>query len=147
MRREVLCQPRDAYTVRREVAAMRQKMWESLASKNAKVFNLKRDPGGITDIEFMVQYLILVHAHQYPELVRWSDNIRQLESLHKVGLLSSDQADSLADIYRSLRDEIHRHSLQELEAVVEVEQFMREREYVQHQWAKLFNRPTDLTRD
>ena len=147
VRREVLCQPRDADTVRREVAAMRQKMWESLASKNAKVFNLKRDPGGITDIEFMVQYLILVHAHQYPELVRWSDNIRQLESLHKVGLLSSDQADSLADIYRSLRDEIHRHSLQELEAVVEVEQFMREREYVQHQWAKLFNRPTDLTRD
>ena len=87
----------------------------------------------------MVQYLILANAHEYPELVHWSDNIRQLESLKKAELLSADQADMLADIYRTLRDQIHTLSLQELEAIVPVERFTREREYVRQTWCELMS--------
>jgi glutamate-ammonia-ligase adenylyltransferase len=113
---------------------MRKKMWDTLGTHSDKVFNLKKDPGGITDIEFMVQYLILANAHAHPELIQWSDNIRQLESLQQVGLVSSEQADTLADIYRTLRDEIHARSLQELDSKVPISQFAKEREYVQHAW-------------
>ncbi|MEB4590775.1 bifunctional [glutamate--ammonia ligase]-adenylyl-L-tyrosine phosphorylase/[glutamate--ammonia-ligase] adenylyltransferase [Candidatus Thiothrix sp. Deng01] len=139
IRRDILCRPRDRDALRQEVAAMRQKMWESQGSKNPTVFNLKKDPGGITDIEFMVQYLILAHAQEYPELVRWSDNVRQLESLREAGLLAVGKAEALADIYRTLRDRIHALSLQEEQAVVPAEQFAPEREYVREAWAALIN--------
>jgi glutamate-ammonia-ligase adenylyltransferase len=133
-RRQILCQVRDQAELRREVIEMRKKMWDTLGTHSDKLFNLKKDPGGITDIEFMVQYLILANAHAHPELIQWSDNIRQLESLQQVGLVSSEQADTLADIYRTLRDEIHARSLQELDSKVPINQFAKEREYVQHAW-------------
>jgi glutamate-ammonia-ligase adenylyltransferase len=118
VRHDILCQPRDKAELRKQVITMRQKMWESMGSKDPAVFNLKKDPGGVTDIEFIVQFLILAHAHEYPELVRWSDNIRQLESLQVAGILPADTADMLADAYRTLRDRIHELALQEQEAKV-----------------------------
>ncbi|WP_228291590.1 bifunctional [glutamate--ammonia ligase]-adenylyl-L-tyrosine phosphorylase/[glutamate--ammonia-ligase] adenylyltransferase [Thiothrix litoralis] len=134
VRHAVLCQPRDKAALRKEVSTMRQKMWESVGSKDASVFNLKKDPGGITDIEFIVQFLILAHAHEHPQLVRWSDNIRQLKSLHQAGILPEVQAEALADAYRSLRDRLHELALQEQGATVEAGQFARERAVVQAAW-------------
>ncbi|QTR53609.1 bifunctional [glutamate--ammonia ligase]-adenylyl-L-tyrosine phosphorylase/[glutamate--ammonia-ligase] adenylyltransferase [Thiothrix unzii] len=134
VRHDILCQPRDRAELRKQVIAMRQKMWESMASKDSSIFNLKKDPGGVTDIEFIVQFLILAHAHEHPELVRWSDNIRQLESLQGAGILPADTAVMLADAYRTLRDRIHELSLQEQDAVVEAGQFVREREAVRAAW-------------
>lgn len=134
VRHEILCQPRDRAELRKQVIAMRQKMWESMASKDSSIFNLKKDPGGVTDIEFIVQFLILAHAHEHPELVRWSDNIRQLESLQGAGILPADTAVMLADAYRTLRDRIHELALQEQDAVVEAGQFVREREAVRAAW-------------
>ncbi|MDD5393639.1 MAG: bifunctional [glutamate--ammonia ligase]-adenylyl-L-tyrosine phosphorylase/[glutamate--ammonia-ligase] adenylyltransferase [Thiothrix sp.] len=137
VRRDILCQPRDKAELRKQVITMRQKMWDSLGSKHNSSFNLKKDPGGVTDIEFIVQFLILAHAHDHPELVRWSDNIRQLESLQQVGILPAETAETLADIYRSLRDHIHALSLQEQEAKVEPGAFVREREFIRTAWVDL----------
>lgn len=134
VRHEILCQPRDRAELRKQVIVMRQKMWDSMASKDSSIFNLKKDPGGVTDIEFIVQFLILAHAHEHPELVRWSDNIRQLESLQGAGILPADTAVMLADAYRTLRDRIHELALQEQDAVVEAGQFVREREAVRAAW-------------
>lgn len=134
VRHEILCQPRDRAELRKQVIAMRQKMWESMASKDSSIFNLKKDPGGVTDIEFIVQFLILAHAHEHPKLVRWSDNIRQLESLQGAGILPADTAVILADAYRTLRDRIHELSLQEQKAVVDAGQLVREREAVRAAW-------------
>jgi glutamate-ammonia-ligase adenylyltransferase len=136
IRRNILCRPRDKAELRREVVSMRRKMWESLGSKDAAIFNLKKDPGGITDIEFMVQYLILANAHEYPALVRWTDNVRQLDSLQQAGILGAEQAEALADIYRALRDRIHALSLQEEEAKVPAELFAYERDYVRQTWVE-----------
>ena len=116
---------------------MRQKMWDSMGSKATGVFHLKKDAGGVTDIEFIVQFLILAHAHAYPELVRWSDNIRQLEALQHVGILPAATAELLADVYRLLRDRIHALALQEQEAVVDAGLFVRERAAVQAAWVTL----------
>lgn len=137
IRHDILCQSRDQAKLRKEVISMRQKMWESLGSKDTTIFNLKKDLGGITDIEFIVQFLIIAHAHESPDLVRWSDNIRQLESLQQAGILGAEQAETLADIYRTLRDRIHELSLQEEDAKVPAEQFAREREYVRQAWVEL----------
>lgn len=137
IRRDILCRPRNKAELRKEVISMRQKMWETLGSKKPDIFNLKKDPGGITDIEFIVQFLILAHAHQYPELVHWSDNIRQLDSLQQAGILTAEQAETLADIYRTLRDRIHELSLQEEEAKVAAEEFAHERDYVRQTWLEL----------
>lgn len=136
IRAEVLCQPRDVGVLCAEVVNMRQKMWDALGSKETGQFNLKKDPGGITDIEFIVQYLILAHAHQYPELVQWSDNIRQLDSLRECGLLAVAEAGRLQDIYRTLRNHAHKLALQELPAVVGEDAFAEERAYVRGVWVQ-----------
>lgn len=136
IRQAVLCQPRDLASLRREVLAMRQKMWDAHASKDPSVFHLKKDPGGITDIEFIVQFLVLAHAHTHPELVRWSDNIRQLQALETANILSPTEANALADIYRTLRDHTHHLALQEQGSSVPSSQFRAERDCVQQAWAK-----------
>ncbi len=141
LRRDILCQPRDLVVLRIEVINMRQKMWDALGSKQGSKatapFDLKKDPGGITDIEFMVQYLILAHAHRYPELVAWSDNIRQLDSLREAGLLTEAQAGRLQDIYRLLRDQVHKRDLQEAAVTVECTELAEARDYVRQCWSEL----------
>lgn len=136
IRHEILCQPRDTEQLRQEVVNMRQKMWDALASKDPKIFNVKKDPGGITDIEFIVQYLILAHAHQHPALVEWSDNIRQLDSLGHANVLSTAEVSRLQDIYRSLRNDTHKRALQEESSTISAEDFVEERDYIKAIWLK-----------
>lgn len=136
IRHEILCQPRDTEQLRQEVVKMRQKMWDALGSKDPKVFNVKKDPGGITDIEFIVQYLILAHAHRQPALVEWSDNIRQLDSLRNAHILPTEDVSQLQDIYRSLRNHTHKLALQEQPATVSADRFVEERDYVKAVWLK-----------
>jgi len=65
----------------------------------------------VTDIEFIVQYLVLREASNNPDLIRYSDNIRQLEALSKSEILAADDAEILADAYREYRRKIHRLAL------------------------------------
>ena len=65
--------------------------------------NLKNGLGGIGDIEFIVQYLVLRHAGRYPAVIRYSDNIRQLAALASVGLLDVQTAARLQGAYREFR--------------------------------------------
>ena len=138
MRQLVLCQPREHQALRTEVMSMREKMWQAqqdISGENIRLCNLKKDHGGITDIEFIVQYLILANSHHYPELIRWSDNIRQLESLRQHGLLSNTQENELATTYRTLRNQIHALALQEQKAIVPATKFKQERAVVRRYWA------------
>ncbi|WP_020559113.1 bifunctional [glutamate--ammonia ligase]-adenylyl-L-tyrosine phosphorylase/[glutamate--ammonia-ligase] adenylyltransferase [Thiofilum flexile] len=139
IRREVLCQKRDPEVVKQEVSAMRQKMWENFSSKYSNTFDIKKDPGGITDIEFIVQGLILMHAATCPKLVEWSDNVRQLESLQQCGILPPEEATQLADIYRAMRSCIHTRNLQAQDTKVPSEWFKQEREFVQATWRHYFS--------
>lgn len=102
---------------------------------------MKHGPGGVTDIEFMVQYLVLRHAHDHPALLRWTDNIRLLETLERLGLLSTEAAAALSDCYRSLRQRIHVLSLQQTEAVVAETELAAERAQVQAWWRRLLEEP------
>ncbi|MGO9444071.1 MAG: bifunctional [glutamate--ammonia ligase]-adenylyl-L-tyrosine phosphorylase/[glutamate--ammonia-ligase] adenylyltransferase [Thiobacillaceae bacterium] len=111
IRRTILTMPRDKRKLRAEVLAMRQKMHEGHPNHTG-LFDLKHDPGGIVDIEFCVQYMILAHARSYPGLLENSGNITLLKHCGDIGLIPSDLADASAAAYRDLRQRYHSATLQ-----------------------------------
>ncbi|MCX2778150.1 bifunctional [glutamate--ammonia ligase]-adenylyl-L-tyrosine phosphorylase/[glutamate--ammonia-ligase] adenylyltransferase [Microbulbifer thermotolerans] len=137
LRLELLCQPQDEKKLREEVVVMRDKMRAHLDKSNDQSFDLKQGRGGIVDIEFMVQYAALAWAHKAPSIVRYTDNIRILESLRDAGLMPAHQAGHLIDAYKAYRSEGHRLALQQLPGVVSGDQFTAERKTVQTNWRQL----------
>jgi glutamate-ammonia-ligase adenylyltransferase len=137
IRRDVLSRERDPIQLRREVREMRERMREELGSQESGAFHLKQDPGGIADIEFMVQYAVLAHAHRYPALLAYTDNIRQLDGLEEYGILSVTDATLLRDAYRDLRRHIHRLTLQEQPNLVPLAAVQSQREAVVRIWRQL----------
>ncbi|MDC0610665.1 bifunctional [glutamate--ammonia ligase]-adenylyl-L-tyrosine phosphorylase/[glutamate--ammonia-ligase] adenylyltransferase [Vibrio sp.] len=125
---------KDQDTLRDDVISMRNKMREHLSGKKPGRFMLKQDPGGITDIEFLAQYLVLKFSGQYPLLTHWSDNIRIFESLTQEGVLKKEQTEKLIAAYTSMRDQIHRRNLLGLDADVSDDKFVHERENVISIW-------------
>ncbi len=102
LRREVLCLPRDAGKLREEVLAMREKMHAGHVNDSA-LFDLKHDRGGIVDVEFCVQYLVLRHCAEHPELADNVGNIALLRRAGAAGLIPAELAGAAADAYRELR--------------------------------------------
>ena len=137
IRRQIIDQPRDVAKLQGEVVEMREKMRAGLDKSNASLFDLKQGSGGIVDIEFMVQYAVLRWAHDHPELLVWTDNIRLLETLSKLGLLSNHAAERIMGIYKVLRAVYHRSALQDQPALVDGEKLAEERALVQDIWSCL----------
>ena len=137
LRRAILCRPRDPDRVRTEVREMRAKMRANLDKTSADRFDLKQGPGGIADIEFMVQYALLRWAAEYPALADWTDNIRQLETLARLGLLPGQAAEDLTQAYKALRAAYHRSALQEQPKTIPIDQLQAERERVRDLWRTL----------
>lgn len=110
LRKEVLSQSRDDALLANEVTSMRQKMREHQTDigANSKRIDLKYARGGIVDIEFVVQYLVLKNAVNHPQICRWSDVVRVLDALEVTGILSTDSAKGLRDAYLQLRAATHR---------------------------------------
>jgi glutamate-ammonia-ligase adenylyltransferase len=71
------------------------------------LFDIKHDSGGIVDVEFAVQYLILLHGKDYPTLLDNVGNIALLKRCGELGLLPLDIAENAADAYRELRRAQH----------------------------------------
>src|ERR1700723_2723066 len=87
-RRRILCAAVHRNTLRADVMEMRMRMRRELSKAGAEQFDIKQDAGGIADIEFLVQYWVLAAADVHPELLTYTDNIRQLEGLAAVGVLA-----------------------------------------------------------
>jgi glutamate-ammonia-ligase adenylyltransferase len=134
MREHIICQPRDAKKLSAEVADMRGKMLKTKASKLPGVFDLKNDEGGITDIEFMVQYAVLAHARRDKSLCEYSDNVRLLERLAGGGFISSSMATEMTDIYCRFRNIMHRMALQAQKPVAMHAEYASEIKIVKDCW-------------
>jgi glutamate-ammonia-ligase adenylyltransferase len=134
IRRAVLCRERDPERLRTEVREMREKMRQTLDKTGAGRFDLKQGPGGIADIEFMVQCLILRWAHSHPDLIDWTDNIRLLDGLARHGILTEETARTLADAYRAFRAVNHRNALREEPGLMPEDELREEREQVRAIW-------------
>ncbi len=123
VRRDVLCQPREPETLRAEVTRMRERMRRELSKGTAEHFDLKQDRGGIADIEFMVQYGVLLWASTHPAVVHYTDNIRILEAFSAEGLMPAPDAGLLAEAYRAYRGRGHRCALAQVPALVPHSEF------------------------
>ena len=110
LRRELLCAPRDLDKLRDEVIAMREKMRAGHPNPS-DLFDLKHDRGGIVDVEFSVQYLVLAYAHAHPELADNVGNIALLKRAAELQVIADTIALPAADAYRELRREQHRIKL------------------------------------
>ncbi len=108
----------DRTSLRQNVIQMRQKMRDELDRSTAELFDLKHGTGGLGDIEFLVQYLVLANCHEFPELIEFSDNIRQLDALREARILEPDDALRLQDIYREYRQRQHRRALDDAPPLV-----------------------------
>ena len=135
-RHEILCLARDEHQLKQDVREMREKMRSHLGSKDSDLFDLKTDEGGITDIEFIAQYLVLRYAHQQPKLTRWSDNVRIFELMANYQIMDEAEAAALTKAYVTMRDEIHHLALQDKPGKVPVSSFAEEKQQVNQSWKK-----------
>jgi glutamate-ammonia-ligase adenylyltransferase len=113
IRRQVLGQTRDLAALRKEILAMRQKMLDGHPNDSG-LFDIKHDRGGMVDIEFMVQYLVLAHARQHPQLTANIGNLALLKLADELGLVPAGLAGQVCSLYRALRQTQHRMRLNNL---------------------------------
>ncbi|MET0658563.1 MAG: bifunctional [glutamate--ammonia ligase]-adenylyl-L-tyrosine phosphorylase/[glutamate--ammonia-ligase] adenylyltransferase [Steroidobacteraceae bacterium] len=121
-------------TLRDEVRKMRERMRAELSKAKAGEFDMKQDAGGIADLEFLTQYWVLYWADRHPEVVMFSDNIRQLESLASGALLPQELVDFLTATYRKYRERLHHAALAGDGGIVPAAEFEEERRRVVEIW-------------
>lgn len=139
IRRKILALPRERTELREQVVKMRDKMREHLNRVKNTEFDLKQSPGGMVDIEFIAQYLVLANAQNFPEpLTKWSDNLRIFAACEEVKLLTKEQARLLCEAYCQIRDAAHRLSLNNQKAILPDSELTEQRAVVCEIWQQLF---------
>ena len=113
---------------------MRYRMRKELDRSNARHFDLKNGVGGIGDIEFLVQYLVLEFAKAHPDVIFYSDNIRQLDALVAAGCLETAVGEELQDCYRAYRLRQHHLAIDDRPPLARAEEFCPERAFVEKIW-------------
>lgn len=120
--------------LREDVVSMRQRMRKELDRSNEGAFDLKHGRGGIGDIEFLVQYLVLHQAREHPDVIFYPDNIRQLDALTAAGSLDQSAGDALQDAYREYRLRQHHLVLDDQPPLVDAGEFLEQRALVAKTW-------------
>jgi len=138
VRRQVLCAKRDPQALAHEVVAMRDKMRAAHASRSDE-FDFKHSLGGMIDAEFVVQFLVLAHAHQHPELADNLGNIALLEHAERLGLLPVGLGAASANAYRVLRHLQHLARLDEAPAHVPTHQVEAQKMAIEALWRFVFS--------
>ncbi len=119
-----------------DVTSMRRKMREQLDHSDSELFDLKQGEGGIGDIEFIVQYLVLRNAKPHPAVVHYTDNIRQLGTLAAADCLPEKDVVRLQEIYKAYRLRLHRLRLDEQAPLAPDREFAGERKFVSSIWSR-----------
>ena len=146
VRHGVLCAPREAAALRKEVQTMRDKVRSAhpvRASGSAVMFDVKHSAGGMMDVEFAVQFLVLQFSRLHPALLDNVGNIALLQRAEAVGLLSAGVGAAAADAYRDLRRAQHAARLNEAPTQVNIDTMAVQRDAVLTLWREAFA-PTSL---
>jgi len=133
-RKEVLARTRNKAKLQKQVLEMRERMRRELSRPEPGIFNLKQGRGGIVDIEFLVQYLVLLNSHKYPELLTWTDNVRLIQTLAETKVIDEYTAYLLRHAYLIFRAAAHKLSLQEKPARVPEDKFQKLQEKTGKIW-------------
>jgi glutamate-ammonia-ligase adenylyltransferase len=106
IRQGILRRKRQASTLAREILSMREKMHAAHPNRSG-LFDIKHDRGGMIDIEFTVQFLVLTHAHRFADLTKNLGNIALLKRAADHGLIPPELAERCRTAYRELRHMQH----------------------------------------
>jgi len=120
LREEILCRRRDEEKLRIDVIDMREKMRQAKNTVNGNKFDLKEGHGGIVDIEFMVQYMVLRWAHKYPQLTMHTETMPLLDALKDLELLEPETHQALTGAFSSWLEKSYRLKLNEHPAIIPV---------------------------
>jgi len=126
VREAVIASPRDPAALHEEIAAMRTKVRAAHRDKDG-AFDVKHSAGGMVDMEFAVQFLVLAHSGKHPDLRANVGNIALLKRAQDCGLLLAPIGTDAAQAYRSLRQIQHRARLNEEATEVALEAVAQER--------------------
>jgi glutamate-ammonia-ligase adenylyltransferase len=137
VRRAVLSADRDAAALRTEVQSMREKVRTAHPVKG-ELFDVKHSEGGMMDVEFAVQYLVLAHSGAHPQLLDNVGNIALLQRAEGAGLLPPGVGIAAADAYRELRRSQHRARLDEQPTQVEPASMAAQCDAVKAVWKAVF---------
>ncbi len=137
VRKAVLTRPREEGSLRKAVREMRERMRKAHLKPEPGVFDLKEARGGMVDVEFIVQYLVLLYAHRYPRIVEWTDNVRLIQSLMESGVLDEQTAYLLRRAFLVYRATLHRLNLQEKPARIPSDRFAALRKGIRRIWTDL----------
>ncbi len=137
IRKQILTLKRDPQELAGKVREMRQKIATGHPNRT-ELFDLKHDAGGMVDLEFVTQYLVLLHAHAHPELVPNLGNIALLRISGELGLIDKQLANNAIHAYRVLRKRQHALRLQgEDKARVPLHEVAGERMAVRALWQEV----------
>jgi glutamate-ammonia-ligase adenylyltransferase len=120
-----------------DVREMRARMRSQLDRSDTRRFDLKQGEGGIGDVEFLVQYMVLNNADRHPAVIHYPDNIRQLGTLAAAGCLDQAEVLQLQNIYKDYRLLLHRLALDEKEPFAGSDDFVEQRAFVVALWNRI----------
>ena len=138
MRRQILTLPRDQQKLRQDILEMREKMHQSKNPAEGEFINLKHSYGAMIDIEFMVQYWVLLQANKVGSICSYSDNIGLLNELIRLNIIPSSES-QLIDIYLTYHRWLHQTVLQNKPAEIASEVIEAEVTKVKQHWKECFN--------
>ena len=139
IREEILSQQRDINELRTQVSDMRHKMREHLLSSSADGVDLKQCEGGITDIEFIVQFWVLAHSSATPALTEYTDNLRIIEATKHSGIIADTKATELQNAYLELRNQYHQLTLADSKYAQDNDELDEIRQVVSGHWKTVFH--------
>ena len=137
IREAVICSARDHTALRAEIAAMRDKV-RAAHPVPAERFDVKHSPGGMVDVEFAVQFLVLAHGQTHPDLRANVGNIALLQVAQDCGLLPAPLGHAAAQAYRRLRSIQHKARLNEEPTQVSLVMAEQERQAGLAVWREVF---------
>ncbi|MDI9233019.1 bifunctional [glutamate--ammonia ligase]-adenylyl-L-tyrosine phosphorylase/[glutamate--ammonia-ligase] adenylyltransferase [Limnohabitans lacus] len=140
VRHAVISAQRDPISLKAEIVAMRDRVRQAHVVK-ADRFDVKHSPGGMVDVEFVVQCLVLLHTVRHPELADNVGNIALLIRAEVVGLLPMGVGQAAANAYREMRKVQHRARLNEDPTDVPLHTLTPEREAVLVLWRGVMGGP------
>lgn len=137
IRHQVLVSKRDTAALKAEILAMRERV---MAAHRIPVdrFDVKHSAGGMVDVEFAVQYLVLSQSAEHPALALNSGNIALLQAAEQIGLLPVNVGNDAANAYRQLRSAQHLARLDEQTPQIELNQLHNEKSAVKALWKAVF---------
>lgn len=138
VRANVINAKRDQAALRQEIVAMRDKLRAAHTVKTG-LFDVKHSPGGMVDVEFAVQYLVLAHAQRHDSLLANVGNIALLLHAEQAGLVPTGVGHAAGSAYRELRRIQHRARLDEQPTQVPVSELTEESAAIQALWRAVFD--------